>query len=119
MKKVKNWQNVIHSNGIEFNDVSETIPDQAMTVKEIVARQGIGITNQVRNSIYLDDIQADKLLKMDKAERVIAMRNIKAAITTINKNLKDQRENEIKDAVEANIPKDSTENIEVGNEGNT
>lgn len=82
----------------EINDLpSKTVPDQAMSVREILSRYARGLSlGGSRTPVFDgDDSDFPDLEKLDKVERLEVIRRVKAEYDTIQKNaMKDRADRE-------------------------
>lgn len=91
----------------EINDGrDQTIPDQTLSIKQIVARQGLGLVQAARTDNWYTEAQIHSIMTMDKLDRIDLLREINGDIAQIKFDLRKKQEDDIKKAVQKSIDKD-------------
>lgn len=105
--KFKNHYNSVPEDGEVNDQVSETIPDQSLSVQEILERFAKGLNLQGRTPIWMneddDDLSFDDWDKLDIAEREAIIERNKEEFLELGKKLKDDKR---KKALEAQRKKE-------------
>jgi hypothetical protein len=101
--KVVSWFNVndddFKGRGAEYNDQpSVTIPDQSLTMRELVERHVKGRDVAVLTPVYNGEESDVQIERMDPQERLDYARWLKGRISELERKLENDRENSTEDA---------------------
>lgn len=98
MKKIKTWLNAFEFPylGKNFTMPSETIPDQSLSIREILDRYARGLPLDAKTPIWDEDADLDNYIPdprtLDLAEREEFAENAKAELESVKQKIAEKRQ---------------------------